>query len=122
MTQNTQVLPNEIGEVHEELFQDICWLHAKWKVFRQLYSKTPETVELLNKSAPSFFRLSEDMLVDDVLLTISCLTDPKQTFKRENLTLERLASCIDETKYPVLKAEIEQLLPEAKDKCGMPES
>jgi hypothetical protein len=110
-------IPTEIDEIYEALYQQVSYLYAKWGVFCQLYGSTKEVVDLLNNSAPSFFRICEDVLVDDILLNISRLTDPKQTFKRDNLSLERLVHSIDEVQFPKLKDEIEKLLAKAKDKC-----
>jgi hypothetical protein len=59
----------------------------------------------------------EELLADDVILTISRLTDPKRTLGKDNLTLEQLVNSVDGVKYPKLRAEIEQLYTESKDKC-----
>lgn len=111
-------MPPDINSLYEPLFNQICYLHAKWRTFCQLYAQGEETVELLNNIAPSFFHMYQEVLADDVLLMVSRLTDPKQTFKRDNLSLERLASSIDRTKYPTLRVEVEKLLIEAKDQCN----
>ena len=103
-------IPTEVDEIYEALYQQVSYLHAKWGIFCQLYGSTKEVVDLLNSSAPSFFRICEDVLVDDILLNISRLTDPKQTFKRDNLSLEHLVHSIDEVQFTKLKDEIEKLL------------
>lgn len=118
MTRDGQEMPTELAEVYDALKQDVSLLHVKWEVFNQLYATSERTVELLNESAPSFFRICQDMLIDDILLTISRLTDPHQTFNRDNLSMERLVAYVDEFKYADLRDEIEQLLIEAKSKCS----
>jgi AbiU2 len=117
MTSDGRGMSTELTDVYDALYQDISLLHAKWEVFNQLYVTSEETVGLLNESAPSFFRICQDMLIDDILLTISRLTDPHQTFNRDNLSMERLVAYVDESKYADLRDEIEQLLIEAKSKC-----
>ena len=117
MTRDGQEMPTELTELYDALYQDMSSLHAKWEIFNQLYVTSEETVELLNESAPSFFRICQDMLIDDILLTISRLTDPHQTYNRGNLSMERLVAYVDESKYADLRDEIEQLLIEAKSKC-----
>lgn len=115
-------IPPEIDEIYMELFNQVSHLHAKWGIFCQLYASGSEVVDLLNSSAVGFFRVCQDVLAYDILLTISRLTDPKQTRLgknvRDNLSLERLVSSIDSVKYPKLKDEIEQLLTVSKIKCG----
>lgn len=115
MTQS--VIPPEIEEKYMALFQEVSHLHRKWGIFRQLYASGNDIVDLLNDSAAGFFRVCEDLLADDVILTISRLTDPKQTLRKDNLTLEQLVHSIDAVKYPKLKGEIERLYAESKDKC-----
>ncbi len=89
MTRDGQEMPTELAEVYDALKQDISLLHVKWEVFNQLYVTSEETVELLNESAPSFFRICQDMLIDDILLTTSRLTDPHQTFNSGIAPLRR---------------------------------
>jgi hypothetical protein len=116
MTQ--QKIPSEVYEIYKPLFNQVSHLHAKWGIFCQLYASSSEIIDLLNSSAAGFFRVCQDVLAYDILLTISRLTDPKQTGKRDNLSLERLVESIDGVKFPKLKDEIEQFLVASKAKCS----
>jgi len=118
MTQNTEGMPPEIAEVYEPLYQDVCWLHAKWEIFRQLYAEKEENVELMNVSAPTFFRMYQDVSLDDILLTISRLTDPYRTSKSDNLSMEQLVSRVNATAHPLLRDELKQLLDRAASQCS----
>ena len=99
------------------LHDDLAELHARWTVFSQLYATNEARVELLNASAPRFFRLCQDVFINDIMITISRLTDPRQTFGKDNLSMERLVALVDKPKHPDLKGEVERLLTEAKSKC-----
>ena len=112
------MMPAEVAAVYDPLYQDICWLQAKWIVFRQLYAADPKNVELMNASAPTFFRIYEDLSANDILLTISRLTDPRRTFSGDNLSLPQLVSRVDSQAHPALHAELTQLLSEAAEKCA----
>jgi hypothetical protein len=116
MTQ--QKIPSEVYEIYKPLFNHVSHLHAKWGIFCQLYASSSEIIDLLNSSAAGFFRVCQDVLAYDILLTISRLTDPKQTGKRDNLSLERLVESIDGVKFPKLKDEIEQFLVASEAKCS----
>lgn len=35
-----------------------------WQVFNDLYFHSEKRIQLLNRTAPNFFRLAEDMLID----------------------------------------------------------
>ena len=112
------VIPPEIREEYKSLRNDVCHLHRKWLIFRQLFVSGENVVGLLNSVAPAFFRVCKDLLADDVLLSISRLADPKQTFKADNLSLEQLVRSIDAGEYPDLMRELEQLLSVTRDKCA----
>jgi len=111
-------IPAEISDGYDPLFRDVCHLHRKWGIFCQLYASGESVVELLNRSAAGFFRICEELLADDILLSISRLMDPKQTFRKDNLTLERLKDSVDPMKYPQLRQDVERLLSQATAKCA----
>lgn len=117
MPQDKQRMPQDLTGVYGALYDDLAELHAKWMVFSQLYATDEKRVELLNASAPHFFRLCQRAFINDILLTISRLTDPHQTFGKDNLSMERLVTLVDKVKHPDLKGEVERLLTEAKSKC-----
>jgi hypothetical protein len=110
-------IPPEINEKYMALFQEVSYLHETWGIFRQLYASGDDTVDLLNDSAPGFFRLCQWLLADDIILSISRLNDPRRTLGKDNLTLEQLVHSIDAGKHPALRKEMEKLYAEAKDKC-----
>jgi hypothetical protein len=118
VSQNMTAMPPTISEIYDPLYQDVCRLHAKWQLFRQLYADDEQNVELLNESAPKFFRTCQDMLVDDVLLTISRLADPPESIRKKNLSLDQLVIRINATANPLLKNRLERAIKEAVKECG----
>jgi hypothetical protein len=83
------VLGPELGPLFHALDNEVSWLHAKWKEFRELYASS-STVALLNLTAAFFFRVVQDTLWHDALLQVARLTDPLVTAGKSNLTLRRL--------------------------------
>jgi hypothetical protein len=107
-------MPGDLGELHYLLWNEVAWLHMKWKDYRALFaSSSGRTIELLNQAAPVFFRHLQDTLWEDILLHICRLTDPPETMGHANLTLRRLCPLVAE---PQLRAEVEALTREAKKK------
>lgn len=102
-----------LGSVYNALWNEVAWLHAKWHEYKELYGKTPARVELLNRTAGRFFRLVRDTFWEDTLLHLARLTDPPSSAGRENLTLSRLPSLVDD---PGLRKQLEELLREAQSK------
>jgi hypothetical protein len=100
------VLGPELGPTYHVLYEEVTWLHAKWNQYRQLYA-TPQTVDLLNRTAGFFFRVIQDVLWEDVVLHIARLTDSPKSMGKANLTLRRLPEVIT---IPELAAEVENLV------------
>ncbi len=115
-------IPPQIDEIYYLLFNQVSHLHVQWTIFRQLYVSGPETSALLKWSANGFFGVVQHTLASEILLTISRLTDTKQTgsgkHARDNLSLDRLADRIDEQQFPDLKDEISKRLVAARHACG----
>lgn len=88
---------------------DVTWVHSKWSIFLQLYLDK-ETIDLLNNTAPSYFRICQDILLDDTMLAICRLTDPARTGRKTNLSLRRLVDAIDAGGYNELKENVENVL------------
>ena len=79
-----------LGPVFHGLWNDIAWLHIKWREYREMFGATPERIELLNSAARLFFGIVQDMLWEDTLLHLSRLTDPPKSKGRLNLTVQAL--------------------------------
>lgn len=102
-------MPAEIREVFTALQDEVFWLHAKWNIHRQLFGTSEERIDLLNDFGPDLFQIIYDSLLNDVLLTMSRLTDPATSFKKENLTLSRLTNMIEEIDRKKLLTELTAL-------------
>jgi hypothetical protein len=90
MTTTDHRYPRQIHTLWTTLDREITWLHGRWIIYRQLFGTNKERVELLNKSAGTFFNVLQDVLLHDVQLSLSKLGDPAGSGSRENMTLEAL--------------------------------
>jgi hypothetical protein len=103
----------ELGTQYAELWREIAELHLTWLEFVELFGTSTSRVELLNRAAPSFFRIVQDRLWEAVALHIARLTDPPYSSGRKdktNLTIRNLSHLIHE---PAVKSEVERLCDEA---------
>jgi len=80
------LIPAEIRQAYDSLAWDVCQLTESGGIFCRRFASGENIVELLNRSAGGFFGTFEDLLADDILLSISRLVDPKQTFGKDNLS------------------------------------
>lgn len=88
-----EAFPANTGELAHYLSDQITFLHIKWKEYREIYGKEPETIELVNEVAPYFFWMYERILRHDVISTISRMLDPAYSGRgknRQNASFEKL--------------------------------
>jgi hypothetical protein len=110
-------VPDSIKEVFEQLKSEITSLHARWKIYRQLFGHSDERIGLLNRCAPTFFFFIHGVLIDEIQLSIGKLTDRARTGKNENLSFKKLHEQIEELGDEVLSSTLSEIL---IDLCGEP--
>lgn len=70
--------PESVAELAYHLWNAICHLNLSVSTYSQLYS-SKEVIEILNGSAPRFFRLLQSWLPWTIYFQIGRLTDPAQS-------------------------------------------
>lgn len=104
----------ELGRVFHYLWKECAWLHLKWHEFVALFGTNARRVDLLNVSAPAFFKIVQDLLSEDTLLHICRLTDPAVSRgKKENLTVCRLPLLV----LPALRPKVEHAVAATQRQC-----
>lgn len=102
---------DELGEIFYALHCEVFWLNVKWNEYQQLFDFKPERLELLNNSAPFFFKMIHEIMFEDFMLHLSRLTGPVQSCGKTNLTIRRLLSdSITDEKYERIKSHIKNLI------------
>lgn len=86
---NIALMGRELGEIYTALTQELVHLYYVWGQYEDLFA-SEEKVELLNRSAGSFFALAQDTLWKTVLLGICRLTDPVGQGRHRRLTINGL--------------------------------
>jgi hypothetical protein len=82
--------PVAVQELWAALSADVVWLHGRWIIYRQLFGTSKERVDLLNESAGTVTWILQSLLLDDVQLSLSKISDPAGSGQRQNLTVRRL--------------------------------
>lgn len=108
--EHLRLMGEDLGSIYDALWQQIAWVHAKWSEYLVLFGTKESRVDLLNSVAPSFWRLIQDSLWENVLLHIARLTDSPTTGGKQNLTIQRLADLIGDVQT---KAEVQELVVQA---------
>src|SRR5208283_4951754 len=83
-------IPESIEGVFEEIRNEVLWLHTKWTIYRQLFGHSEKRIELLNKCAAVAFYTFEEVLFDEIQMSLSKLTDPAGKGNKKTLSFEQL--------------------------------
>ena len=97
--EHVRVLGPELGPIYHALWNECAWLHLKWDQYVELFGVKPERVDILNRSAGLFFRVVQDSLWRDILLHLTAVTDPSQTGKKDNLTIQALPPLVSDPDF-----------------------
>jgi hypothetical protein len=114
-TRHIAVMGEPLGEQFHALWQEVAWLHIKWSEFVEIFGTSPERITLLNKAAPSFFRIVQDTYWQDILMHLTRLTDSSQSVGKDNLTIVNLPNLISD---PGDRKSVEALVSTAREKTG----
>lgn len=99
-----------LGKLFYALWNEVAWLHFKWKQYFELYAAKSSRIELMNRAAPSFFRLVQDLCFEEIILHLARLTDPPKSCGRDNLTIKLLP---EQIKDEIVAPEIQKLIENA---------
>jgi len=111
-------IPEELEDIFRKVEDQVKYLHARWIIYKQLFGTSKERVNLLNESASTFFGIIQNVLLDDIQLTLSKLADPAQTKKGEaNLSLEAIYKKIKGQKEGELHSKLKKILSNYRKKC-----
>ncbi len=114
---NLSKIPVQFIAIYDELQSEITWMHGRWLTYRELFAETPKRIELLNEAAGTFFYIIQDVLLDEVQVCLSKLTDPASSGKHDNLSLEQLQCQLHNHGAPALTARCRLLLDKILSQC-----
>lgn len=84
-------MSSELGTLFDALSHELSWVHWRWNQYRILFGEKQSRIELLNESAPFFFRVIQNVLFEETLLGIARLIDPVDSGTgKYNLTVQAL--------------------------------
>ena len=83
-----------LGELYHYLWQELASLYSKWQEFIELFATKPNRIDLMNESSPYFFRIIEDVLWENIVLSIARLTDSTKSRGKDNLTICKIPDFI----------------------------
>ena len=109
-----ELMGSELGEVYHKLWQELAHVHTRWYEYDALYGNEDQ-IELLNKTASSFFAIVQSMFWETVIMHIARMTDSPRTTGKDNLTIQRLPEVVSDK---ALASEIQDLVDKAKESAA----
>jgi AbiU2 len=110
-------IPEELRETYAHLAGSLMWTDGAFEELMFLFG-TSENVHFLNETVPAFFVRHQELLIDDIVLSLSRMTDERQSGfgknRQENLTLARLLDLQGE-QCQQLRTELEKRLTKIRD-------
>lgn len=108
----------ETNEIYCEICAETQWLHGRWLIYKQLFRKSQKRIYLLNECAPSCFNIIQYVIIENIQISLSKLSDPGKVGKRENLSLETLHARIELEESPDLAKSLKVILKRFHDQCA----
>lgn len=105
----------DLGALYCDLNDHLLDILLLWKQYVQLFGENPETVQLLNESAPTFFSILQAQLWDGVMLGISRLTDPPVIGGKKNLSIKAIPPMVSDLRArAIVEVAIDKALTDAE--------
>lgn len=95
MSNSNSNIPLDILEIFTPLSQEVTWLYAEWELYSQLFLQGADTSKLLRRFGKGVFVITQRILMDSIILTISRLTDPSHSGGSPHLSLENLYAALN---------------------------
>ncbi len=110
-------VPESTKDILEDIKQEVIWLHADWRIYRQLFGHSPERIKLLNACSRFLFFVFERVLREKVQLSFTKLTDPARSVGHDNLSLWQLQNRIEESSDLEFSTRLKEILEDLNIKC-----
>lgn len=110
--------PTPIQPFWAELHYDVVSLHGRWIVYRQLFGTNEQRVELLNELAGTVSWMLQTLLLHDIQLSISKISDPPASGVKKNLSVRRLQKELLNVGETALAKRMEPLLLQLEISCS----
>jgi hypothetical protein len=115
-TNYVEKMGEALGTQFTALWLEVAVLNATWGEYVELFTE-PDSVKVLNQTAPGLFRIIQVFLWEQMLLRIARLTDPTASGKgKENLTILNLPGLVEYPGDLGKKADFDELVNTAMSK------
>jgi hypothetical protein len=109
----SKLMGPEFGKLYHLLWNECALMHMRWEEYVKLFGDDPENFEVMNSTAPGFFKSVQDALWESTLLRLCRFTDKARIGPRQTLSLEAMVKF--QNQMP--NVELGPLIDEARQKA-----
>ena len=110
--------PPDLQPLWTFLESEVIWLHGRWQIYRQIFGTNPKCIDIINEIARTFFWVLQRVLMNDVQLTLMKFADRPSTFGKDNATLEKLLTEVEQLPEPALAQDLRSALIQYRATCA----
>lgn len=105
-----EMMGHEFGSLFFVLYNETSWLTFQWLEFKELYGTKETRIELMNNVAPFFFYTVQKVMWYQLLLGITRITDPMESFGKSNATFKAIPQYVEDDKFKFeIKNDIQEI-------------
>jgi len=118
VVRHKQIMNEHAAKIFKQLKEEAIQLHFRWLTYRQIFASSPQDIELLNKHGSNVFFLLQHLLLDNVALSLSKLTDPHEQGQNKNLSIQTLIQAIQEDGNSEFCGKLQGKFDTLKEQCA----
>jgi hypothetical protein len=112
---NRMLTSEQFDPGRTRLWNELVNLHDTWDEYRVLFAESAGRIEMLNACAGWFFGRTQRLLMRDVILGLSRMTDSPRTAGRSNLIIDYLLKDPALAQYPHVRADLAAAITAARE-------
>lgn len=90
-------IPTDLKEMLERLHNEGMELMAHFAIYNQLFNHSKKRYEIVNKCSPMAIYFIQNALENEILMSLSRLTDEPKQGEQERLTFQQFHRCLEQS-------------------------
>ncbi|MGO9116921.1 MAG: hypothetical protein ACLQPD_04835 [Desulfomonilaceae bacterium] len=110
-------IPDSIKDIFEKIKERAMLVQLHWKIYNDLFNRSQLRTDMLNECDPAFFSLFQIALVNEIIMSLSRLTDRPGTGDRQRLSFEKLHGAISISGDDAFSQDLKDKIENIREKC-----
>lgn len=110
-------MDEHLQKVFDRIKQELNHIHYRWTLYRQIFGTNSSRIELINKTSSNVFVEFQRLVIDNMVMSLSKLTDRARMRGNDNLSYHYLIEKIKESGNVELVDSLQSELDELTATC-----